>query len=66
MESKEEFLAIFQKCIEDGNIVIGLEKEYNYDSYINIYPTINIYNPKTKENYDSGEKFKYMSISIKE
>lgn len=66
MISKEDFLNMFQKCIEEGDIVIGLEKEYAYDNDIIVYPTISIYRSMEKENYDSGEKFRCMAISIRE
>lgn len=66
MMNKEEFLTMFRKCIEDGDIVIGLEKENDYDNYINIYPSINIYNSKIKESYNSEEMFRFVGISIKE
>lgn len=63
---KEKFLEMFKQCIEDGNIVIGLEKDYDYDNYVDIYPRVFINNLNNEEIYDSGSKLKYMGFSIKE
>ena len=64
--SKEQFLEMFRQCVEDGNIVIGLEKDYDYDNYVDIYPRIFINNLDNEEIYDSRNTFKHMGFNIKE
>lgn len=62
--NKAEFLELFKQCVEDGNIVIGLEKGYEYHNYLDIYPRVIIKNIDNEEVYDSKSDLKDMGITI--
>lgn len=62
---KEKFLEMFAQCVKDGNIVLVLEENYEYDNYKDIYPRLFIYNSNNEEIYDSRDKFINMGVSVK-
>lgn len=59
--NKNEFLKMFNECVENGDIVIGLENERCHDG-MHIYPTISIRNQETGEMNE--KELDYMGIIL--